>query len=249
MTEKIAYLTIDDAPTKDFKEKVDFLVDKGINAVFFCRGDLLEERLDDAVYAIKKGFIIGNHTYGHKGFSDLELEECFERISKADKLIEEAYQKAGIERPAKFFRFPYGDKGGHDSRADYEEDLPYSAQGAIKKGKIQVFLRDLGYTQPKFGGITYKYYQKLLNDVDWFWTYDVMEWCIGRENALFGINTIEKVFERMEEDVPEGCRGLNYTDSEDIILLHDFAETTKYFYQIINRLLEKGIIFKPIPIE
>jgi len=35
MTRKIAYLTIDDAPTKDFRKKVDFLIKKKVPATFF----------------------------------------------------------------------------------------------------------------------------------------------------------------------------------------------------------------------
>ena len=33
---KIAYLTIDDGPSKDMKMKVDYLVSKGIPAIWFC---------------------------------------------------------------------------------------------------------------------------------------------------------------------------------------------------------------------
>ena len=62
MTKKIAYLIIDDGPSKDMKKKVDFLVSKKIPAIWFCRGDYLEKRPEAAVYAIKKGHIIGNHS-------------------------------------------------------------------------------------------------------------------------------------------------------------------------------------------
>jgi len=242
MVRKIAYLTVDDAPSKDFKEKVDFLLSKGIPAIFFCEGKFLEKRPLVVIYAIKNGFIIGNHAFNHPYFSDLTLEECFEQIKKTDEIIEEIYKKAGIKRLAKFFRFPCGDKGG----LKYEEVFePYGGEGKIRKEKIQAFLRKLGYTQPEFEKITYKYYRKagLLDDVDWYWTYDCMEYTVF-EKQLFGIDSLEKVLARMEEDAPEDCRGLNFPDSEDIILIHDHPETMHMFKPIIERLLTKGIIFK-----
>ncbi|MFH1307377.1 MAG: polysaccharide deacetylase family protein [archaeon] len=242
---KIAYLTIDDAPSDDFKEKVDFLASKKIPAVFFCEGEFLEESEEDITYAIKKGFIIGNHGYkGHPYFSNLTLEQAKEQIKKADELIDKMYEKAGIRRPAKFFRFPYGDKGGNENKQDYKNEKPFSEEGRKKKEEIQEFLRQLGYTHPKFKGITYKYFKPYLDDADWYWTYDCFEYSIFSKNPYFGIDSIDKVYARMDEDVPEGCRGLNYPDSEEIILLHDHDDTTKYFKLIIEKLLSKGIKFK-----
>jgi len=248
MVRKIAYLTIDDAPSEDIKEKVDFLVSRGIPAILFCRGDLLERNPEHAVYAIKRGFIIGNHAYRHVYFSDLPLKQCFEQIRKADRIIDEIYKKASVKRPAKFFRFPFGDKGG----LNYDEVLkPCEGEGKIRKEKIQAFLKSLGYTQPKFENITYQYYRKagLLDDVDWHWTYDIVEWSTFTEEHLYGIDSLEKVFERMDEDVPEDGRGLNYPNSEEIILTHDHTETTHIFKPIIERLLAKGMIFKLPPLK
>jgi len=245
MVRKIAYLTIDDAPSVDMKEKVDFLVSKGIPAIWFCTGSSLEKRSELAIYAIKKDFIIGNHSYTHPHlhFSDLSLEQCFEEIQKTDRIVDEIYKKASVKRPAKFFRFPFGDKGG----LNYDEVFkPYEAEGKVRKERIQAFLKSLGYMQPKFENITYRYYRKagLLDDVDWYWTYDLVEWSTFTEEHLFGIDSLEKVFERLDEDVPEDGRGLNYPDSEEIILIHDHPETTPIFKPLIERLLAKGLIFK-----
>jgi len=112
MVIKIAYLTIDDCPSIDMKRKVNFLLEKRIPAIWFCRGELLEKRQQVVIYAIRKGFVIGNHSYDHPHFSEIPLEECFRQIKVTDELIEAVYEKAGIERPAKVFRFPWGDKGG-----------------------------------------------------------------------------------------------------------------------------------------
>lgn len=244
--EKIAYLVIDDGPSKDMKIKVDYLVSKKIPAIWFCIGEFLEQRPNYAVHTIKKGFIIGNHSYSHPSFSDLTLEQCYEEIEKTDKIIENIYQKAEVKRPGKFFRFPYGDKGGLKYTEVFEA---YEGEGKRRKEEIQKFLRRLGYSKPRFKRITYKYYINagLLDDVDWYETYDVMEHTIFDIEPIFGIDSIEKVYERMDEDVPEGCRGLNFPGSEDIILIHDHPETSHLFRPIIDRLIAKGnVVSLPI---
>jgi peptidoglycan/xylan/chitin deacetylase (PgdA/CDA1 family) len=234
---KIAYLTIDDGPSKDMKQKVDFLAKKKVPAIWFCRGDFLSLRPSYGVYAIKRGFILGNHAYSHRQFSRLPLKECFEEIGKTDLIIEKLYKKAGTRRPAKFFRFPYGDKGCPEGDTSKESEL--------KRRRLQDFLKKCGYIRPRFNGITYRYYKaRSAKEVDWYWTYDVLEYSIFRKAHTFGIDSLDKVFERMEENNPERFGGLNYKKSEDIILLHDHPESTRIFQPIINRLLSKNIEFR-----
>jgi peptidoglycan/xylan/chitin deacetylase (PgdA/CDA1 family) len=232
---KFAYLTIDDGPSPDFKQKIDFLFSKKIPAIFFCRGQFLKERPDFAIYAIKKGFIIGSHSYNHPHFSKLTTDECLEQIERTDEIIDDIYKKANVKRPLKVFRFPYGDKGGGD---DFELGWPESATEHIQS--IQNILKRFSYKQPKFEGITYNWYKnaKLEKDADVVWTYDTHDWRLRK-----GLDTIEDLFKRMEENLPEQCRGLNYPSSTDIILIHDHVETTQAFVKIIERLLEKGIKF------
>lgn len=240
--EKEAYLTVDDSPSKEMEEKLNFLLSKSIPVIWFCVGKKMEKRPKPIIKAIKKGHIIGNHSYSHPYFSDLTLEECYNEIRKTDKIINKLYQKAGVERERKYFRFPYGDKGG----LNYEEVFePYEGKGKIRKEKLQEFLRKLGYEKPKLD-ITYDYYKEadLLEDVDWYWTYDVMLWALQEENPPHGIETMEDVYKRMEADVPKGCRGLNYPRSDDIILIHDHRGNLENFKKVIKRLLEKGIELK-----
>ena len=240
MHTKHAYLTIDDAPSRDFEAKLDYLAARHIPAVWFCQGNLLEQHPAAALAAIRQGYILGNHTYDHPAFSGLSVTDGKAQIQRTDDIINALYREAGVTRPARFFRFPYGDKGG-----------------PARKDELQAFLRTRGHTQPAFPGITYAYYQQkgLLEDVDWYWTYDCMEWGLmhgdapSDDVAPFGINTLEKVFARMDEDEPEGCRGLNYPGSEEIILLHDHAETSHVFEAIVERLLAKGLRFQPIPLS
>ena len=243
MSSKIAYLTIDDAPTKDMRQKIDFLLENNIPAIFFCIGQLMEERPEPVIYAIQNGFIIGNHTYDHPYCSDAPLENVLEQLTKTDKIIDDLYQKAGVERPAKYFRFPFGDKGALTHDYVY---APVSEEGQKRKQTIQDHLRDLGYTQPPFENVTYKYYREhgFLDDVDWYWTYDTLDWSVFADEPLHGIDSLEAAYARMDEDLPEEGRGLDYPDSEEIVLIHDHEASTEIFPLLINRMVEKGLQFK-----
>lgn len=227
MTQKVAYLTIDDAPSEDFINKIDFLLEKGISTIFFCRGDFLEQRKEDVIYAIKNGFIIGNHSYDHPRFSEIGLDEAFEQIQKTDKIIEELYSKSGIQRPIKLFRFPYGDKGG-DNYA-----------------KIQKFLKKSGYRQPLFERIHYEWFNNssLRTDFDVYWTFDVKEWCL-KGNYDSNIKSIKDVFKRIEQKEHEQGGSLLNPNSNEIIIIHDHKETTEYFFKIMDKLLDMDLKFE-----
>lgn len=242
MATKKAYLTIDDSPSPHMKQKVDFLLSKGIPAIFFCEGRKIEEHPDIVIYAIQNGFIIGNHSYNHPSFAAISLEEGFEEIKRTDRLIDSIYQQAGVERPAKYFRFPYGNKGG------LEGDYPvsgYGEEGAKRKDVIQQYLRQLGYTQPAFANITTTYYREagLLDEVDWFWTFDTFDWSVNSDEPMYGITSLEDVYARIAEDLPEGGRGLNRPESEEIVLIHDHENSTDIFFPIVERLQEIGLQF------
>ncbi len=241
MSIKKAYLTIDDSPSAHMEQKIAFLFNKGIPAIFFCEGRKIEKRPEAVINAIQKGFIIGNHSYNHPQFSAITLEEAYEEISQTDALIEEIYRRANVARPAKYFRFPYGDKGG--LVGDYPI-AKYGEEGAKRKEAIQQYLRDLGYTQPTFG-ITTTYFREagLLDEVDWYWTFDTFDWSVNSDEPLYGITSLQAVYDRIDEDVPEGARGLNRPESEEIVLIHDHENSTDIFYPIVERLQEKGLQF------
>lgn len=241
---KTAYLTIDDAPSIDMRQKIDFLAEKQIPVVWFCIGEFIAQRPDAVVYAIQRGGVIGNHTYTHPRCSELELDAIYDEIRRTDTLIEDVYRRAGVDRPAKYLRFPYGDKGAPNPDFSFR----YAGEALERKETVQMFLRAEGFTQPAFEGITYAGYRSLglLDDADWLCTYDCMEWSIHSPQPLYGITSLEAVFARMEENVPDGMRGLNTPGSEEIILVHDHPETTPYFVPIIQRLLDKGIVFKAV---
>jgi peptidoglycan-N-acetylglucosamine deacetylase len=243
MAKKVVYLTIDDAPSQHFLQKVDFLLRNNLPAVFFCRGDYMEERPREMIEAIHKGFIIGNHSYDHPHFSDLTLEEAFAQIEKTEKILEDIYKAAKVSQPAKIFRFPYGDKGGLNGGQALE---PYIGLGLERKNALQDFLQRSGYIQPDFSAVTYNYYHQanLHQDLDWFWTFDLVEWSVYAPKHLYGIDSLEKIYARIETHDPENGCGLHYPDSADIILTHDHLESTEIFYPIIQRLLQKNFDFQ-----
>ncbi|HUU77108.1 MAG TPA: polysaccharide deacetylase family protein [candidate division Zixibacteria bacterium] len=244
---KVGYLTIDDGPTEDFRNKVDFLIKKQFPAIFFCRGDLLLKRKDDAIYAVKKGFVIGNHSFNHPHFSQISLKECFEQIRNTDEIIEKIYQEADRPRPAKLFRFPYGDKG---SGLDAELGWPKDNEKVLFMQGIQNYLKKLGYSQPIFENISYNWYNdaKLHLDIGVYWTYDTCDYLLGSnksdERFKRGYISLDSLKARMDEDEPEGCCGLNYSKSSDIILMHDYPGIEYAFKPLIEALSAKGIYFK-----
>ncbi|MBU3896452.1 MAG: polysaccharide deacetylase family protein [Nanoarchaeota archaeon] len=244
MTKKIAYLTIDDAPSDDFKRKIDFLSSKQIPAIFFCTGKNMEKRPSEVINAIHKGFIIGNHSYNHIHFSYLSLKKCYEEIEKTDKIIDMLYEQANVKRPMKVFRFPNLDKGcSFHWNILSRFGIPV---GIVRKKSIQAFLRKLGYRQPSFNNINYKWYkiESYHKDVDVYPTYDTHDWTVADKSYIHGIKNLKDILNRMDENVPEGRRGLNYSKSNDIIMLHDTSNISNLFVPMINRLLKKGIVFR-----
>ena len=124
-----AILTIDDIPQKVSLPVCRFLQEKGIPFVMFFVGKWAKDNgLEDvAQEIIESGVTIGNHTWSHPFLSQLSYEEAIEEIEKNESMINELYKKAGVERKARLFRFPYIDKGGEN------------------KEKIFKYLRDNGF--------------------------------------------------------------------------------------------------------
>lgn len=227
---KRAYLTIDDAPSRDFTAKMEYLAQHHISALLFCEGRFIQQREEALWTAIQRGFLIGNHAFNHPHFSDLSLEACQQEILQTDELIERLYQSAGVARPARYFRFPYFDRGGKNSQ------------------ELQEFLYALGYRQPKFEGINPQYIADptVLTGSDVRCTYNQAEYLWDQVRNPGGLSE-EAIFARIEADDPSQGFGLNCHDTVDIMLIHDHEATTALFYRIIARYLEKGIQFLPIP--
>jgi peptidoglycan/xylan/chitin deacetylase (PgdA/CDA1 family) len=252
---KRAYLTIDDAPSKDFTGKMEYLYQQGIPAIFFCVGESMQRNQAETRSAIKHGFLIGNHSFSHPFFSDLSLEDCQREILQTDELIEQIYNSAGVARPAKYFRFPYFDVGGDKSGSDYQAKWSkpttewFQYENDDKRREIQQYLQRLGYSQPPFEGVNLQYTldPSLLKNIDVRCTFDQVEYWYNEPNAPQGLSSEDVILARMDEDLPYEGRSLNREDTVDIILVHDHEQTTELFYRIIDRYLKKGIKFLNIP--
>ncbi len=231
--EKKALLTIDDSPSFHFREKVDILLRKGIFAIFFCQGNLLEKYPDDVIYAIRNGFIIGNHSYSHPKFSDISLDKGIEEINRTDQLIEDLYNEAGVKQDMKYFRYPHGIKG----------NITYLSPKILLKRfdkkfvALDAHLKQLGYKKLEFKKPKLRYPEMLrLSDHDVYWTIDVREWRLRKKNT---VRTIEYVEDFIEKN-------LSYSRGNEIILVHDHVETHKYFEHILDLIISKGFAFFPL---
>lgn len=222
-----AYLTIDDGPTKNTREIMDFLISKHITPIMFFWGISLEEERANGIYAIRKGAIVGNHSHSHPHFSDLTLAECINEIELQENALNCLYRDAGVERKYKIFRFPYGDKGGKN------------------KDGIQNYLKENGFCQIDLQPITYEWYHQDLHsqDCDIYWTFDFEEYRLQYENSF----SYEHILAHMHEVSPHTGGSLVNPQDCNIILIHDHPQTDAivpgYFYDLINRAIELGVQF------
>ena len=157
-----AILTIDDISSKNTPAIVDYLKEKGIRAILFATGENVERYYEEALYAVKNGMIVGNHSYSHPAFSSLTMEECVEEIEKCESILGRLYMDSGVERVFRPFRFPFGDKGGENKEA------------------LQNYLKERGFHKVDDRHITYPWWSEndLNVDVDTFWTFDFAEYNI-----------------------------------------------------------------------
>lgn len=224
---KKAILTIDDIASKNTPAMVDYLVSKNIKAVMFAVGRNVEEKYDEAVYALKKGMLVGNHSYSHPFFSKLSLEECIAEIEKNEEILNKLYKDAGVERCVRPFRFPYGDQGGENMEA------------------LQQYFREHGFDKLDDRAISYLWWKerKLDENIDTYWSFDFAEYKIRPESDF----TMDDVMKRIYDSNPlEGGALLN-DDSVNLLLLHAHDETEEmypeYYKKILDTLLDEGVQF------
>jgi peptidoglycan/xylan/chitin deacetylase (PgdA/CDA1 family) len=201
-------LTIDDAPSANFKAKVDLLIEHDISAVFFCIGNKIEQYKSDLIYAIKQGFILGNHSYTHPWFSSINKQEGIVEIRKTDELLNDIYTSAGIhqEDRKRFFRFPYGDAG--NGKYGYHQNNKAAAKQkhftnliknkaysfkkitwllwhdlASNKGNkyedFQSYLIELGYHNSKQIDTYHNDRRQSRLPIDWRWDFDTRDWSLN----------------------------------------------------------------------
>ncbi len=256
-----AYLTIDDGPSEKFENLVDFLHERKIPAVFFNRGDYMEARPEAVIYGIKKNFIMANHTYSHRRVSALSFEETCEEILRTDTVLESLYEKSGVKRPGKYFRFPYMDRGMGACLAEpdhlpeeYQEaqnDLLGAGLGHVpekpglcqvdKKKKIQKFLATLGYTNLPVQGVTIPWYAQteMGQGIDSLCTYSTSDWALlERHRGRHGFNDLQDLKDKIDRD-----KWLKDESSAHIILAHDQGEIHEATTGLVDHMLTGGFKF------
>ncbi|MCB1720160.1 MAG: polysaccharide deacetylase family protein [Rhodospirillales bacterium] len=232
MSMRKAYLTIDDSPSPDTEKLVDFLTAHHIPALLFVRGALLEKNPRAIEYAITKGLRIGNHSYAHKPAGDMEPQEWCDDLEKCDHLIEAAYARCGIERPGKYYRFPYIDRG--DGRKIEQIDSANVVENN-KTSILQQYLHDQGFSQP-FADMAPSYPS---NAVDCLYTFTARDWMLNdTHRGRQSIKTREDLIARAEQD-----EKLKAADHPHILLLHDQPGVFEDVCALIDYFCKSGFEF------
>lgn len=222
-----AILTIDDIASGNTPAIVDYLNSKGITAVMFAVGVNVEKFYEEAIYVLRNGMIVGNHSYSHPAFSKLTFEEAVADIEKNEEVLNKLYKDAGVRRIYRPFRFPYGDKGGKIAQ------------------DLQKYLAEKGYNKLDDTKVSCEWWKKDGHDkfIDTFWTYDVEEYRLSLERDF----TVEDVWKKMKNPSPAHATALLGDDKHHIILLHAHDETEAiepmYYKQFIDYMLDNGITF------
>ena len=222
-----ALLTIDDVSSENTPAIVDYLCGKNIPVIMFMVGEWAQKHPDELIYALKHGIVVGNHSYSHPHFSELNFDECVKEIDKNEEVLDRFYEKAGVERKFRPFRFPYGDKGGDN------------------KDNIQKYLADNGFDKVDDTKLGYPWWKErgLDKDIDTLWSFDFAEYGI-RPGSGF---TLEDVMKKIYDSEPSDGAALLKENSNHILLLHAHDETEAmvpgYYKIFIEELLKNGVEF------
>ena len=241
---KKAYLTIDDSPSSDWQEKLDFLVEKNIQTLWFCTGENLEKHPAFVAEAIAVVHVIGNHSFSHPDFSLISEEQARQEIGQTESIITELV--GDVPNP-RWFRFPYGRRGDTDETKSEPER-------AEKRQALQSMLRDYGYGVPELPGVTYEVIQEYRKqgEHDWWWTFDCKEWALDPAfREAHGLFNLESLLKRMDTDHFRKVTdfvGLNLSNTEEVVLIHDHAHSTHLFRPLIEGLIDKDICFTALPV-
>ena len=227
-----AYLTIDDSPSPDTEELVDFLVARGVPALLFVRGALLEQDPEAIEYAIQNGFLIGNHSYAHTPAGEMEPQAWCDDLEKCEHLIEAAYRRCGVERPAKYYRFPYIDRG---DGVKHEQTDTSTIQENDKTQVLQDYLHEQHFYQP-FKKMP-RGYPKRAHDC--LYTYTARDWMLNdTHRGKHEIKTLADLKARVDADA-----GLKDAGQRHILLLHDQPGLLEDTCGLIDYFIENGFEF------
>lgn len=256
-----AYLTIDDSSSERMDDLTSYLSDKGIPALFYCRGDRLAENPDAAIRAIQKGFILANHACTHQRASQKAAEWVIDEIERCEHLLDDLYAQAKTAKKGKYFRFPHVDRGTGSWIVDYDafDELERKAVLAAfteglnielgsrpdaglfeKRDTIQTYLKQAGYVQP-FTAVTHDWFRhgEIANAADCLYTYSNCDWMVtARHKGKWPYKSVEDLKAKAKSD-----KWLSEEGSVNVILAHDQAEIVDITIELIEDLANSGIKF------
>ena len=257
------YLTIDDSPTPYTDSMCDFLSDRGITALLFVRGDMVEKYGSESlVRAVRNGFHLANHAYSHTYAHLLSYDQIINEIETVDVILNEIYHKAGVKRPGKYFRFPHMDRGAGGYIVDYDayskdnkhfvtrlfadgvrvDLVPPTQQQIDKKNQVQDYLKKENYSQP-FKHIAYPWFKGSEMELasDCMYTFSTSDWMLlDRHRGKHKFKTLQDLKDKIDDDP---YLGENYSNA--IILIHDKPEPEfpLIFETLIDHMVIKGYEF------
>lgn len=96
-------LTFDDGPSVYTSRLLDILREENVKATFFVLGKSAAVQKQTLRRIAEEGHNIGNHSYDHKNFAKISLDEARRQITLTDDIAQEITGS----KPT-YFRFPYG---------------------------------------------------------------------------------------------------------------------------------------------
>jgi peptidoglycan/xylan/chitin deacetylase (PgdA/CDA1 family) len=252
MTARV-YLTIDDSPSSATLALTEYLAARDIPALMFCRGDRLAHNMDAIVSAIRLGFVMGNHSNAHRPTGNLTFEEWVDDFEECERLLNDAYRRAGVMRPGKFYRFPYIDRGDGDrverrfpallAQVAAGHDVVWTLSPDVRK--IQDYLRVKGCVQP-FQNVRHPLYTipEIRDAADCLFTYSTCDWMLTArhlDNPDWPHKDVDSLCRAMDADA-----FLNDPAGTNIVLIHDQDELLPVAIALIDHMRARKFIFERI---
>ncbi len=227
-----AYLTIDDSPSEHTTDLVDFLVTRNVPAILFVRGDLLEKNPLPIEYAIQNDLTIGNHSYAHKPAGYMEPQEWANDLELCEHLIEAAYRRLDIERQAKYYRFPYIDRG---DGIKHEQTDQSTIQENNKTQILQDYLHEQHFYQ-QFKKMPRSYPKRAY---DCLYTFTTRDWMLNdKHRGKHAVKSLDDLKARVDAD-----EMLKNEEHHHVILMHDQPGNHEEVCALIDYFLEKNFEF------
>lgn len=258
-----AYLTIDDTTSPETDALVTYLAEHKIPALFFCRGDRLDENPAPAIRALEAGFLLGNHAHSHTRASAAGFDKMVAEISRTEMLLDDLHARAGVARGPRYFRFPHMDRGcggwivDYDAYPDYRDiltalfaeglnialDPPTDEQRRLKSD-LQDWLKRNGFSKMPCEGVRFPWFveTEMQEAVDAMFTFSTSDWMVGpRHRGQWPWKDEAGLIARMEGDAH-----LARNDSRHIILAHDQPGLFKTVRALLDHLRGSGVDFLEI---